>query len=141
MVLFAQGVKQVQFEEADNASDWQMPYRLIVPAMTEWDDTRDLVVIAMTPDYAAWDDYGYRARSAFIPRPDFWLAPFYQTNSDASDGVVTLTDPNLINIVVPWNVMRTLGPGGCAVAVQYRTKDTDRRTTLLLGRLPILRGM
>lgn len=140
-VPFAQGVKQIQFEEADASSEWQFPYRLLMAGMVAWNPAIDLVVLGMRPDYAAWDDYGYRSRSAYIPVPDFWDAPFFQTNSDAGDGVITLTDPNLIDIVVPWNIMRTLGPGGCGVAVQYRTKDTDRRVTLALGRLPIIRGL
>lgn len=139
--MFAQGVKQVQFEEASSAGDWQFPYQLIVPSLTAWDTARDLVVLGMSPDYAAWDDYGFRSRSSLSPRPDFWDVPFYQTNSDANGGVVTLIDPNLISIVVPWNVMRRLGPGGCAVGVSYRTKDTDRRVPLLIGRLPIIDGV
>lgn len=135
------GVKTVQFEQASSTGDWQFPYRLIMPQLTAWDAARDLVVLGMTPDYSARDDYGFRSRAALVPRADLWNAPAYQTNSDADDGVVTLIDPNLISIIVPWNIMRTLGPGGCAVGVSYRTKDTDRRTPLLVGRLPIIDGV
>lgn len=138
--MFTQGLKRVQFEETSAGGDWQFPYRLIVPAMDGWDDARDQVVIGMSPDYAAWDDYGFRQRSNFAPVPDFWNAPFFQATSDDSSGVVTLIDPNLISIIVPWNTMRTLGPGGCLVGVQYRDKTTTRRTPLLTGRLPIVDG-
>lgn len=139
--MFTQGIKQIQFEETGSTGDWQFPYKLIVPSMDGWDADRDLVVLGMNPDFTAWGDYGYRSRSAGSPRPDFWYAPFYQTDSDADDGVVTLVDPNIISIIVPWSVMRRLGPGGCAVGVSYRTKDTDRRTPLLVGRLPIIDGV
>lgn len=137
-----QGIKRVQFEETGSTADWYFPYQLIVPAMDGWDADRDLIVLGMSPDYSAWDDYGMRSRANLSPRPDFWYAPCYQATSDDESGVVTLVDPNLISIIVPWTAMRRLGPGGCAVGVQYRTKDgTDRRTTLLTGRLPIVDGV
>lgn len=139
--MYTQSIKKVQFEETGSTSDWQFPYRLIVPQMTAWDAERDLVVLGMSPDYAAWDDYGFRQRSNPAPRPDFWSAPFYMATSDDDSGAVTLVDPNLISIIVPWGNMRSLGPGGCAVGVQYRDKITDRRTTLLVGRLPIIDGV
>lgn len=136
-----QGIKQVQFEATSSTADWMFPYRLIAPQLGGWDPDRDQVVLGMSPDYAAWDDYGFRQRGFPGPAPDLWHAPFFQAASDDGRGIVTLVEPNLIDIVVPWNVMRSLGPGACSVGVQYRRLDGTARRTLLVGRLPIVDGV
>jgi hypothetical protein len=134
------GMKRVMFEEASAQADWRFPYQIIAPGM-DWDEEVDEVVLGMTPDYASWDDYGFRQRSFPMATADNWAAPFYQASSDDSSGVVTLIDPNLIDIAVPYTVMRQLGPGGCNVGVSYRNKLTGQRSTLISGRLPIYDGV
>jgi len=138
--MYTSGLKRVMFEEASASSDWRFPYRLIVPGQTEWRDDVDEVVLGMSPDYAAWDDYG-RMQTANAPTPDFWNAPFYSASSDDASGVVRLVDPNLIDIVVPYGAIRQMGPGGVSVGVQHRDKVSGSRTTLLVGRLPLLSGV
>jgi len=135
-----QSLKEVQFEMTGGGADWYLPYSLLMDGLV-WDTERDQVALGMTPDGARpCDDYQFRRRY-YGPVPDFWDAPYYFTTSDAADGVVTLVNPNVINIIVPYHVMKRLGPGGVTVGVQYRTKDgTDRRTQLLTGRLPVKYG-
>ena len=138
--LSAEGVKQVSFQTASATSDWHMPYKLVVPGLSGWDETVDEVVLGMSPDFVSWDDYGYRQRS-FPPYGNTNnYAPFYQASSDDGTGVVQLLDPNLIDILVPYNTMRQLGPGGVNVEIQYRQKDIGSRSTLLLGRLALQGG-
>src|SRR4029077_13058800 len=102
---------------------------------------QDEVVLGMTPDSVAWDDYGRHQRH-FPPQSgaanDY--GPWFQASSDDGTGVVVLVDPNMIDIVVPWNNMRTMGPGSVAVGIQYRNKLTGGRATLLTGRLPLSDG-
>ena len=136
-----EGVKQVNFQTASTTSAWRFPYTLLVPGINGWKPEVDRVVLGMTPDAISWNDYGLHSR-AFPPGTGTYdAAPYYQASSDDGTGVITLVDPNVISIVVPHNVMRTLGPGGVNVAVQYRTKDTDERATLLIGRLPLIWGV
>lgn len=130
-------IKRVLFEEASASSDWRFPYRLLIPQMTHWDDTQDEVVLALSPDYIAWDDYGFRSRS-FPPASKDSYTPWYQASSNDASGVVTLVDPNGIDIVVPWNTIRTLGPGMVNVGVQYRNTLTGSRSSLISGRLPLI---
>lgn len=130
-------VKRVMFEEASASSDWKFPYRLIVPEMNGWDETRDEVVLGISPDDIRWDDYGRRSRT--FPPTDTWNAsPYYQASSLDASGVVTLVDPNSIDILVPWNTIRSLGPGVVNVGVQYRNVLTGSRTSLIAGRLPLV---
>ena len=131
------GVKQVMFASASATSDWRMPYKLLVPGINGW-DVVDQVVLGMSPDHVSWDDYGYRQRS-FPPDGNNW-APFFQAASDDGSGVVALVDPNLIDVLVPYNTMRQLGPGGVNVEIQYRQKDIGSRSTLMLGRLMLVGG-
>ena len=134
------GVKQVMFASASCTSDWRMPYKLLVPEIAGWDPDKDVVVIALSPDYVAWDDYGFRQRSMPPYGNTNEYPPFWQASSDNSSGVVTLVDPNLISIIVPYGTMRQMGPGGVNVEIQYRGKDNNSRSTLLLGRLPLQGG-
>lgn len=134
-------LKQVMFDTASSTSDWRFPYRIIVPNM-DWDPIVDQVIIGMTPDAVGFDDYGWHSRY-FPPASsgnDSW-APWFQANSDDGSGIVVLVDPNLVDIVVPWNHIRTMGPGSVAVGVQYRNKTTGSRTTLVAGRLPLSDGV
>lgn len=129
-------IKRVLFEEASASSDWRFPYRLIVPQMTAWDAEVDEVVLGMSPDAITWDDYGIRSRT-FPPATTDSVTPWFQASSRTDDGVITLVDPNGIDIVVPWNTMRMLGPGMINVGVQYRNTLTGSRTALISGRLPL----
>jgi hypothetical protein len=136
-----EGVKQVAFQSASSTAAWRFPYVLLVPGITAWDPQVDEVVIGMTPDAVEWDDYGRRSRG-FPPGSGSWdTAPFWRASSDDGDGVVTLVDPNKIDIVVPHTVMQQLGPGGVQIGIQYRTKDSGERATLLVGRLPLIWGV
>jgi hypothetical protein len=128
-------IKRVMFEEASASSDWRFPYRLVVPGMTAWDPLTDEVVLGMSPDAVTWDDYGIRSRT-FPPASNNW-APWFQASSRDASGVVVLVDPNLIDIVVPWNTIRSLGVGMIDVGVQYRNQLTGARTSLVSGRLPL----
>jgi len=134
------GVKQVMFATASTTSDWRMPYKLLVPEIYGWDEETDQVVIAMSPDYVSWDDYGFRARSSPPYGNVNGYPPYWQASSDDDSGIVTLVDPNQINVLVPYGTMRQMGPGGVNVEIQYRQKDTGSRSTLLLGRLPLVGG-
>ena len=129
-------IKRVLFEEASASSDWTFPYRLIVPGMSEWVDD-DEVVLGMSPDFILWDDYGIRSRT-FPPASSDSVAPWFQASSRDDSGVVTLVDPNGIDIRVPWNTIRMLGPGMINVGVQYRNAATKARTSLVAGRLPLV---
>jgi hypothetical protein len=131
-------VRQVLFEEASASSDWRFPYRLIVPAMDGWDDLVDEVVLGLSPDFLMWDDYGLRSRAFPPPTADSTTTPWYQASSRDGSGVVTLVDPNGVDILVPWNVIRTMGPGTINVGVQYRNLVTDARSSLISGRLPLV---
>lgn len=135
------GLKQVMFETASMTADWRFPYRIIVPQMGGWGPD-DAVWLGMTPDVVSWNDYG-RFQREFPPQSgaanDY--APWFQANSDDGSGVVVLVDPNLVDIIVPWNNIRTMGPGSVAVGVQYRNKATGRRSTLVTGRLPLSDGV
>ncbi len=135
------GVRQVQFETASGTSDWYFPYKLIVPNMAGWDAERDEVVIGMSPDGITWDDYGIRSR-VFPPLSGNNPAtPWFFASSDDGSGVVTLVDPNRVEIIVPYGSIRMMSPGSVAVGVQYRNKLLDRRTTLVTGRLPLTDGV
>jgi hypothetical protein len=135
-----EGVKRVEFQTASATADWVFPYKLLVPGINGWNKSLDLIVLGMSPDYASWDDYGQRSR-IFPAAPSYDTAPFFQASSDDGSDVITLVDPNLISIVVPYNTIRQLGPGGVDVGVQYRQKDTGARATLLIGRLPLVAGV
>jgi hypothetical protein len=134
-----EGVKQVLFETAASGSDWRFPYKLAVPGLTAWDPVNDEIVLGMNPDGASWDDYGMRSRE-FPPSTQTITPPFMQFSSRDGDGVVVLVDPNLIDILVPWNRMRQLGPGGVAIEIQYRN-PTGSRQTLLTGRMSLIAGV
>src|SRR4029077_4807029 len=103
-------VKRVMFEEASASSDWKFPYRLIVPEVAGWDETQDEVVLAISPDDTVWDDYGRRSRT-YPPGDAYPPPPWFQASSLDASGIVTLVDPNQIDIRVPYTTMRQLGPG------------------------------
>jgi hypothetical protein len=128
-------IKRVLFEEASASSDWRFPYRLLVPGHTAWDPLVDEVVLGMSPDVVTWDDYGIRSRT-FPPASSDSVAPWFQASSNDGSGVVTLVNPNGIDIVVPWNAIRMMGPGMINVGVQYRNAS-GARTALISGRLPL----
>lgn len=133
------GLKQVMFETASSTADWHFPYRLIMPSIGGWDTEADQVVLGMSPDDVSWDDYGMHSRT--FPPGDNSSAPWFQANSDDGSGVVTLIDPNVIDIVVPASRIRSMGPGDVSVGIQYRNKLNGARTTLLTGRLPLAHGV
>lgn len=113
-------IKQVIFEEASATADWVWQYRLLQNGHEHWDSDEE-IVLGMSPDYAAWDDYGIRSRS-FPPTRNaaYDTAPLFQASSADGTGVVILTDPNLIEIRVPYNVMRQMGPGSAHVSLSWR---------------------
>jgi hypothetical protein len=131
-------VKRVLFEEASASSDWRFPYRLIIPSMTGWDAEQDEVVIGMSPDHVSWDDYGFRSYGTAPGTGNENWAPWYQASSRDDSGVVTLVDPNGIDIVVPYGSIRSMGVGMINVGVQYRNMLTGARNSLIAGRLPLV---
>lgn len=133
--LSAEGLTQIMFATASASADWRLTYRLA--GMSGWDATRDEVVIGLSPDFMAWDDYGYRSRGFPAGRNDY--PPGFQASSNDGTGVVVLVDPDVVDILIPYNSMRQLGPGTLNVELQYR-QDTGSRATLLLGRLPLQGG-
>src|SRR6478752_6904148 len=112
-------VKQVVFEDTSSTQDWVWQYRLLQEGHEIWNDDEE-IVLGMSPDYAAWDDYGVRSRSFPLVSHAYDSAPFFQASSVDGTGVVLLTDPNLIEIRVPYNVMRQMGPGTCHVSLSWR---------------------
>jgi hypothetical protein len=133
-------LKQVLFEPASSTSTWRYTYRLVAPNMEGWESDVDLVVLGMSPDAVTFDDYGLRSRT-FPPASNDSTAPWFQASSDDGSGVVTLLDPSTVDIIVPWNTIRWIGPGMINVGLQYRNKLTDERSTLLTGRLPLMDGV
>jgi len=113
-------VKTVVFEEASATADWVWQYRLLQPDHETWDADEE-IVLGMSPDFTAWDDYGYRSRS-FPPvrNSTYDTAPFFQASSADGTGTVILTDPNLIEIRVPYGMMRQMGPGTVHVSLSWR---------------------
>jgi hypothetical protein len=112
-------VKQVIFDEASATADWVWTYRLLQQGHAAWEEDEE-IVLGMSPDYAAWDDYGRRSRSFPPVSAVYDSAPFYQASSKDGSGVVVLTDPNLIDVRVPWNMMRQMGPGSVHVSLSWR---------------------
>jgi len=112
-------VKQVVFEEASATSDWRWQYRLLQAGHAAWDDDEE-IVLGMSPDYAAWDDYGRRSRNFPAVSDVYDAAPFFQASSRDHSGVVVVTDPNIIDVVVPYSIMRQMGPGSCHVTLSWR---------------------
>lgn len=134
-------LKEVIFETASSTGDWRFPYQILAPVEGGWDPAIDQIVLGMTPDHISWDDYGQRSRS-FPPNSGAYdTSPWFQASSDDGSGVITIVPPNLIDINVPANRIRSMGPGSVAVGLQYRNKATGARTTLLSGRLPLADGV
>jgi hypothetical protein len=130
-------LKQVIFETSSSTSDWRFPYQLIMPTVGGWDPDVDEVVIGMSPDSMIWDDYGSRARNY----PSTSAMAWFQASSNDGSGIVTLVDPNLIDILVPARTIRSFGIGSVAVGIQYRNMANGARSTLLSGRLPLADGV
>jgi hypothetical protein len=131
-------MKSVILDETATTEDWVFSYQLL-NQKTAWSD-EDEVVLAMSPDFVSWDDYGRRSRT-FPPSSSDNVAPWFQASSRDDTGVVTLIDPNIVSIVVPWNQMRMMGPGGINVGLTLRREDPTSRTSLLVGRLPVYDGV
>jgi hypothetical protein len=112
-------VKQVVFDEASSTADWTWQYRLLQQGHAAWDADEE-IVLGMSPDYAAWDDYGHRSRSFPLVSNVYDAAPLFQFSSRDGNGVVVVTDPNLIDIRVPYGTMRQIGPGSCHVTLSWR---------------------
>jgi hypothetical protein len=131
-------IRRTMFEESSANSDWRFAYRLIVPNMVGWDFERDEIVLGMSPDWLAWDDYGWHSR-AFPPgTADASSAPWYTASSRDGSGVVSLYDPDQIDIVVPSGVIRGFGTGMVNVGLSLRDVITQARTAILTGRLPLI---
>jgi hypothetical protein len=130
-------IKRVLFEEASAFSDWRYSYMLVLRDGGEWDPAYDEVVIGMSPESILWDDYGIRSRSFPPAGPDTSPQPWFQASSRNDDGVVTLINPSMIDIIVPWNRLRTMGPGMINVGLSYRNTN-GTRISLLSGRLPLV---
>jgi hypothetical protein len=122
------------FAETGLSEDWRFAYKLA--SIDGW-TVDDEIVLEMTPDYVSWDDYGFRSRSS-IPTAALDAAPYLRISSADATGEIELIDPNVIQIVLPWNRVRQLGPGVTNVKLQYWNLATSSRLTILNGRLPIM---
>jgi hypothetical protein len=132
-------MKTVMFDASGSTEDWRFTYQLLPAQGAVW-DANTYVVLGMSPDYMVWDDYGLRSR-AFPPASTNSDTPWFQASSRDGTGIVVLTDPNIIDILVPWNQMRQMGPGSVRVSLSLRTDDPPRRTLVLTGNLPIMDGV
>ena len=132
-------MKRVMLDETTTTEDWTYSLQLI-GQVGVWDRVNEEVYLAMSPDYVSWDDYGRRSRT-FPPADENNSAPWFSASSRDSTGVVSLIDPNIISIVVPWNRMRMMGPGGCNVALTLRRLAPTSRISLMVGRLPVYDGV
>ncbi|MET0653651.1 MAG: hypothetical protein ABWY63_14165 [Hyphomicrobiaceae bacterium] len=112
-------LKQVIFDETSSTQDWTFQYRLLQQGHAAWEDDEE-IVLGMSPDYAAWDDYGHRSRSFPPVSAVYDSAPFFQASSKDGTGIVVVTDPNLIDVRVPWHMMRQMGPGTVHVSMSWR---------------------
>jgi hypothetical protein len=111
-------MKTVVFETTTTTQDWAWQYRLLQTGHAKW-EPEEAIVLSMSPDFVQWNDYGWRQRS-FPPTGTIDnVNPFFQASSDDNSGVVRLTDPNLIDVIVPWNRMREMGPGTVHVSLAY----------------------
>lgn len=131
-------MKSVILDGTASTEDWSFLYQLLGQTVA-W-SAEDEVVLSMSPDYVAWDDYGRRSRT-FPPASDSDVAPWFQASSRDGSGVVSLIDPNIVSIIVPWNRMRMMGPGGVNVGLSLRRELPTSRTSLLVGRLPVYDGV
>lgn len=127
------------FDATSNRADWRMPFTLDATRLLggePWQAT-DVVELHLSPDHAAWDDYGQR-RLDTPPVGERIPAPFFAARSDDGRGIVTLSQPSTILVVVPAWVMSTLGIGTVNVGIHYEDLESGARLTLLAGRLPIV---
>lgn len=132
-------MKRVIFDETSTTEDWRYSYQLLTPHQSVWSpDT--WVVLGMNPAYTVWDDYGIKSRAS-PPADPYSPAPWFQASSRDGSGIVVLRDPNIIDIIVPWNHVRSMGPGSVAVTLSLRTDVPPSRTTLLQGQLPLYDGV
>ena len=113
-------VKQVVFEEASATADWVWQYSLLqndhepgMPTRRSCSACRPISSPGTTTAIAA----GPFRRSR---NSSYDTAPFFQASSTDGTGVVMLTDPNLIEIRVPYGVMRQMGPGTVHVTLSWR---------------------
>jgi hypothetical protein len=111
-------MKQVVFETTSTGQDWRWQYRLLQASHAKW-EPEEAITLSMSPDFVQWDDYGRRTNSFPPPGPGDVTAPFFQATSGDGSGVVVLTDPNLIDVWVPWGYMRQMGPGTVRVSLAY----------------------
>jgi len=133
-------MKTVMFDPSGSTEDWLFTYQLLPAAGATWDDNT-YVVLGMSPDYQVWDDYGTRSR-AFPPSSAADSGtPWFQASSRDGTGIVVLTNPNIIDIAVPWNQIRQMGPGSVRVGLSLRTDIPPRRTLVLVGQLPVMDGV
>ena len=60
MAVLGDGVKRIMFETAASWGDWRFPVRW---SCRRWSGTQEIdEVVLGRPDYASWDDYGWRHR-------------------------------------------------------------------------------
>jgi hypothetical protein len=112
--------------------DWT--YSWYVTDVNGWED-EDQIRLTVNPEHIHWDDYGMHSRT--FPTANMYTPWFTALSSDDTD-YVTLTDPNIIELYVPYTTLQTFGPGIVNVGLQYIRTDTDRRRTVWYGRLPLL---
>lgn len=135
---------QHNFQSTSNRSDWRMPFTLDASRVlgpNPW-GPNDVVELNISPDHASWDDYGHRRYDAPPLDERVGSSAAFSTRSDTGDGIVTLSEPATISILVPHWVIGGLGIGTVSVGIHYLRLVGGRaiaRETLLAGALPIVR--
>jgi hypothetical protein len=107
-------------------------------ALVTWHPPDDEVILGMSGDTQAWEDYGSH-RTSYPPGK--LTPPFFQASSNDGSGYVALINPGLIDILIPASVMRGFGVGEINVGLRYARASDQRTSTLFVGRLPIIHGV
>ena len=129
------------FPPTTNTSDWRAP--LYVAANDEfvtWHPPDDEVILGLSPDTIAWEDYGSH-RTSYPPGRPAHSGAHFQASSNDGSGYIALINPGLIDILIPASVMRGFPPGELNVGVRFARASDQRTSTLFLGRLPVLHGV
>ena len=129
------------FPPTTDTGDWRAPFYVATNSeMVTWHPPDDEIILGMSPEAISWEDYGPH-RTSYPPGRGSSNAPYFRASSNDSSGYVTLVNPGLVDILIPANIMRGLGPGEINVGIRYARASDQRTSTLLIGRLPILHGV
>lgn len=138
-------MQEFNFDRQSLQGDWQLDYDVnpaILANGTSW-GLEDVVIFVARPDFAVWNDYGHRQIGApgngdpWAAEASYWI----HARSDDASGIVTLTAPSKLSILVPGGSWRGCGPGTVNVGARYLNLGTRRTVALFRGRLPLVDGV